>query len=87
MRKLDQSVGKEVSSAVAELRDGQALLLENLRFYPGEDANDGEFARQSDKRLLRAIDHRLEHGQLAGKARPAVAGWTKRVIATVDAMP
>jgi phosphoglycerate kinase len=27
------------------MRDGEIVLLENLRFYAGEDANDGQFAR------------------------------------------
>ncbi|MDQ6781177.1 MAG: phosphoglycerate kinase [Candidatus Eremiobacteraeota bacterium] len=39
-------VGPAVEAAVAALRDGDVLLLENLRFHPGEEANDPEFARQ-----------------------------------------
>lgn len=39
-------VGDEVREKVRELRDGEILLLENLRFYPGEEANDPEFAAQ-----------------------------------------
>jgi len=31
------SIGNEVQQAVAELEDGQVLLLENLRFYAEED--------------------------------------------------
>ena len=31
--------------AVAELRDGEVAMLENLRFNPGEEANDAEFAK------------------------------------------
>ena len=37
-------IGDEVREKVRELRDGEVLLLENLRFYPGEEANDPEFA-------------------------------------------
>lgn len=29
-----------------ELQEGEIMLLENLRFYPGEEGNDPEFARQ-----------------------------------------
>ena len=32
--------------AVAALRPGQVLLLENVRFHPEEEANDPEFARR-----------------------------------------
>ncbi len=36
--------GPEVEAQVAGLADGEALLLENLRFHPGEEANDPAFA-------------------------------------------
>ncbi len=36
--------GAEVEAQVAGLADGEALLLENLRFHPGEEANDPDFA-------------------------------------------
>ncbi|MCC6824347.1 MAG: phosphoglycerate kinase [Acidobacteria bacterium] len=39
-------VGGDVSANVCALNDGQALLLENLRLYAGEETNDDEFARQ-----------------------------------------
>jgi len=39
-------VGAEVKALVDQLSDGQALLLENLRFHPEEEKNDPEFARQ-----------------------------------------
>lgn len=35
--------GPEVEKAVKEMQDGEILLLENLRFWPGEKANDPEF--------------------------------------------
>jgi phosphoglycerate kinase len=37
-------IGPEAESAVADLASGRALLLENLRFHPEEEANDGAFA-------------------------------------------
>ena len=40
------TVGPEASEAVAELEDGQVLVLENLRFNPGETAKD-EAARNT----------------------------------------
>ena len=45
VRKLDEAIGRDVLTAVTEMREGEMVLLENLRFYPGEDANDGQFAR------------------------------------------
>lgn len=38
-------VGADVEALVSGLRDGDVLLLENLRFHAGEEANDPEFAR------------------------------------------
>jgi phosphoglycerate kinase len=45
-------VGDEVERLKKELRDGQALLLENVRFEAQETANDAGFA----KRLAQGID-------------------------------
>jgi len=43
---LDDCVGEKVNQAVARMKDGEVVLLENLRFHPGEDKNDVEFAKQ-----------------------------------------
>jgi phosphoglycerate kinase len=42
----DEAVGDGARKVVADLRDGDVALLENLRFFPGEEANDEGFARQ-----------------------------------------
>ena len=39
------SVGPEAESQARALRPGGVMMLENLRFHPGEEANDPEFAR------------------------------------------
>ena len=39
-------VGEETEEAVAALAPGEVLLLENLRFHPGEEANDPLFAKR-----------------------------------------
>ncbi len=38
-------VGPAAASAIADLKDGDVLLLENVRFHPGEEKNDPEFAK------------------------------------------
>jgi phosphoglycerate kinase len=38
--------GEKVKKEMAALRGGEVLLLENARFYPGEDKNDENLARQ-----------------------------------------
>ncbi len=40
------SVGPQVQTLVSGLQDGQVLLLENVRFYPEEEANDPAYAAQ-----------------------------------------
>ena len=42
---VSDCVGPEAQAAAAALADGEALLLENLRFHAGEEANDAEFSR------------------------------------------
>jgi phosphoglycerate kinase len=42
---VSDCIGDEVKKAVGELKDGQILLLENLRFHPEEEANDPQFAK------------------------------------------
>jgi len=44
--KADDCIGPEVAEAVSRLENGDVLLLENTRFYPGEKENDPEFSRQ-----------------------------------------
>ncbi len=39
-------VGPEAQEAVDRMIDGEILMLENVRFHPGEKANDPDFARQ-----------------------------------------
>lgn len=38
-------VGKDAAAAVAALKPGDVVLLENVRFYPGEEKNDPAFAK------------------------------------------
>ncbi len=41
-----ECVGPVAESAVADLKDGEVLLLENVRFHPEEEKNDPGFAKQ-----------------------------------------
>ena len=79
--KVDQVHGEEVNQAVAGLADGDVLLIENVRFEPGEEKNDPElakaFASLADVYVNDAFGaaHRA-HASTAGIAEhlPAVAG-------------
>lgn len=80
--KVNDCIGEEVKQAVAQLKDGDVLLLENIRFYPEEEANDENFARAlaelADIYVNDAFGaaHRA-HASTAGVAKflPAYAGF------------
>jgi len=44
--KCDDCIGDDVASKVSQMKDGDVLLLENVRFYEGETSNDAEFAKK-----------------------------------------
>jgi len=46
VQKVDDCIGEQAQRAVSQLKEGEVLLLENLRFHPEEKANDPDFARQ-----------------------------------------
>ncbi|MBQ5637046.1 MAG: phosphoglycerate kinase [Selenomonadales bacterium] len=75
-------VGEEVSKMAAELKSGEVLLLENLRYHKEEEKNDPEFAKAlaslADVAVNDAfgVSHRA-HASVEGitKFIPAVAGY------------
>lgn len=75
-------VGEEVSAMAAELKSGEVLLLENLRYHKEEEKNDPEFAKAlaslADVAVNDAfgVSHRA-HASVEGitKFIPAVAGY------------
>ncbi|UUP17498.1 phosphoglycerate kinase [Nitratireductor thuwali] len=76
-------IGETATEAVAEMADGDILLLENTRFHPGEEKNDPDFAaalaENGDIYVNDAFSaaHRA-HASTEGLARllPAYAGRT-----------
>lgn len=90
--KTNEAIGSEVEQAISTMQEGDVLLLENVRFYKGEEKNDPEFA----KALSRLADvyvndafgtaHRA-HATTAGVATyiPAVAGCLmEKELVTLD---
>lgn len=43
---IAEAVGQEVSARAKKLKPGEIIMLENLRFYPEEESNGIEFARE-----------------------------------------
>ncbi|ADL00594.1 phosphoglycerate kinase [Brevundimonas subvibrioides] len=86
-------IGDEAKSAIADLDAGGVVLLENVRFHAGEEANDPAFAQQlADLGDLYVNDafsaaHRA-HASTEGLARllPAYAGESmRRELEALDA--
>ncbi|MBT2689053.1 phosphoglycerate kinase [Bacillus sp. ISL-47] len=45
VKKADEAYGDSVKAMIETLGEGDVLLLENVRFYPGEEKNDPELAK------------------------------------------
>ncbi len=81
VRFVDDVAGDQAAAAAGELADGEVLLLQNLRFEPGETANDPAFAERLAALAELYVDdafgaaHRA-HASVVGVAErlPAYAG-------------
>ncbi len=75
-------IGSQVEGLVSKMRDGDVMLLENLRYHPGEENNDEEFARSLAKLADFYVNdafgaaHRA-HASIVGMAKflPSAAGF------------
>lgn len=82
VKALAESTGKSVESEVVGLKEGDIVLLENIRFHPEEEANDPDFAwtlaKLADIFVNDAFgaSHRA-HASVVGIAKylPAVSGF------------
>lgn len=82
VNKLDESIGEAVEAAIAEMNEGDIVLLENVRFHKGEEKNDEAlaqaFANLADVYVNDAFGaaHRA-HASTEGIAKfiPAVSGF------------
>lgn len=80
-KKLDDCVGSEVADTISQMEGGEVILLENLRFNPGEEANNSDFAGELASLAeiyvndCFAVSHR-QHASVATlpKLLPAYAG-------------
>ncbi|MFZ7101293.1 MAG: phosphoglycerate kinase [Peptococcaceae bacterium] len=82
VRKTDTTVGPDAEDAVAKMQPGDVVLLENVRFNPGETKNDPDFAGKLASLAEIYVNdafgaaHRA-HASTEGVAKylPAVAGF------------
>lgn len=43
---VDDTIGEKVENTISKMNDGDIILLENVRFYAEEEANDAEFSKK-----------------------------------------
>lgn len=78
---LDDCLGDEVAGAMTTLDSGEALMLENVRFYEGDEKNDTDFSEKLAKGFdvfvndAFSASHR-DHASVTGVAKiiPSYAG-------------
>ncbi|MFH1230988.1 MAG: phosphoglycerate kinase [Planctomycetota bacterium] len=46
VKKLDDCIGENVEKTITKMKEGEVVLLENLRFYPEEEANNNNFSKK-----------------------------------------
>ncbi len=92
---LRDCIGKEADDAVAAMKSGDVVLLENLRFHPGETKGDPEFIRALGRHAELYVDdafgtsHRA-HASVVGVAellaqeKRAAGLLMEKEIATLD---
>jgi len=74
-------VGPEVEKIVSGLKDGDVLLLENLRFYAAEEKNDPAFARQLAALCDVYIDDAFGAAHRAHASTAGMASYVKQAAA------
>ena len=74
VRKLNDCVGKVVSDAVADMKEKDIILLENLRFHRGEEENSEELSQ------LQSFCRRSRGSFLKERLKRLAACWKIRNI-------
>ncbi|MGL6284198.1 MAG: phosphoglycerate kinase, partial [Microcoleaceae cyanobacterium] len=80
VKKPSDCIGEEVNATVAAMENGDVILLENVRFYAEEEANDPEFC----KKLASVADLYVNDAfGTAHRAHASTAGVTKYLSPSV----
>jgi phosphoglycerate kinase len=81
VKPFPESIGPKVRKFIDQMKPGEMVMLENTRFYPGEEADNDQFAKElaanGDLMVQDAFGHcHRIHGSVTGIPRhiPSVAG-------------
>jgi len=78
---LNDCIGNEVEKAISEMKDGSVVLLENLRFYAGEEKNDIEFASALAKLCDVYVDDAFAVSHRKAASNAAITEFVKECAA------
>jgi phosphoglycerate kinase len=78
---VDDCVGEKVEQAVGKMKERDIVLLENLRFQPGEDKNDPEFAKKLASLCDIYIDDAFAVSHRAAASNSAITDFVKTCAA------
>jgi phosphoglycerate kinase len=78
---VDDCVGEKVEQAVGKMKERDIILLENLRFHPGEDKNDAEFAKKLASLCDIYIDDAFAVSHRAAASNSAITQFVKTCAA------
>ena len=78
---VDDCVGEKAQAAVGKMKEGDIILLENLRFQPGEDKNDPEFAKKLAGLCDIYIDDAFAVSHRAAASNSAITEFVKTCAA------
>lgn len=74
---VDDCVGEKVTQAISKMKNGDVILLENLRFNPGEDKNDPVFAKELASLCDIYIDDAFAVSHRAAASNSAITDYVK----------
>lgn len=78
---LPDCVGPQVEEAVSKMKEGDVVLLENVRFHPEEEKNDEEFARKLARLGDFYVNDAFATAHRANSSTEAVARFLKPAVA------
>lgn len=81
VKMADDCVGRELQRGLTLLAPGEVILLENLRFHPGETANDPEFARALSSCSKIYINDAFGAAHRAHASTVGIVDYTEKAVA------
>jgi phosphoglycerate kinase len=79
--KINTSTGDEAKKASLDLKAGEVLLLENIRFNPGEEKNDTNLAKELSELATIFVNDAFGTAHRAHASTEGVTNYTQRAVA------